>query len=85
MDDEKRVNEPAAAYATITYDDVLSRAQRLNPADQQRLLKELVVLARRRVMTQTQSILKLQGLGKEIWRDIDAQAFIDQERDSWNG
>ena len=31
------------------------------------------------------SILQLQGLGKEIWRGIDAQKYVDGERASWNG
>jgi PHD/YefM family antitoxin component YafN of YafNO toxin-antitoxin module len=42
--------------------------------------------AHQRAMVQAQSsILELQGLGKEIWQNIDAQAYIDQERTSWNG
>ena len=31
------------------------------------------------------SILELQGLGKEIWEGIDAQEYIDEERNSWDG
>ena len=31
------------------------------------------------------SILELRGLGKEVWRGIDAQEYVNQERDSWNG
>ena len=31
------------------------------------------------------SILQLQGLGKEIWRGIDAQEYVDQERAAWSG
>jgi hypothetical protein len=31
------------------------------------------------------SILELRGLGKEIWGNIDAQEYVNQERDSWNG
>jgi hypothetical protein len=31
------------------------------------------------------SILELQGLGKEIWQGLDAQEYVDRERDSWNG
>jgi len=31
------------------------------------------------------SILQLQGLGKDIWQGIDAQAYVDQERAAWNG
>lgn len=25
----------------------------------------------------------LRGLGKEIWHDMDAQEYVNQERDSW--
>jgi len=31
------------------------------------------------------SILRLQGLGKEIWAGIDAQDYVDRERASWPG
>jgi hypothetical protein len=31
------------------------------------------------------SILELDGLGREIWRGVDAQTYVDRERDSWNG
>jgi plasmid stability protein len=30
------------------------------------------------------SILDLQGLGKELWSGVDAQSYIDAERDSWD-
>jgi hypothetical protein len=31
------------------------------------------------------SILELEGLDKELWQGMDAQQYVDQERDSWNG
>jgi hypothetical protein len=69
-----------------TYDQVLDRIQHLAPADQLRLLEELASLVRRRITTQARrSILELQGLGKEIWQDMDAQEYVDRERTSWNG
>jgi len=72
--------------STTAYYEVLSRIQRLTPADQLRLLEELAVLVRRQVTSRAQrSILELQGLGKEIWQDIDAQEYVDRERASWNG
>jgi hypothetical protein len=72
--------------STTAYYEVLSRIQRLTPADQLRLLEELAALVRRQVTTQARrSILELQGLGKEIWQDIDAQEYVDRERASWNG
>lgn len=30
------------------------------------------------------SILDLQGLGKEIWRGVDAGEYIKQERQTWD-
>jgi hypothetical protein len=29
------------------------------------------------------SIMELQGLGAEMWRAIDVDAYLKQERDSW--
>jgi hypothetical protein len=31
------------------------------------------------------SIMELQGLGKELWAGVDADKFIAEERESWNG
>ena len=31
------------------------------------------------------SIVELKGLGKEIWKDIDAREYVDRERNSWHG
>lgn len=68
------------------YYEVLDRVQRLTPADQLRLLEELAALVRRQITARPRrSILELQGLGKEIWRGIDAQEYVDRERASWNG
>lgn len=38
-----------------------------------------------RFINSKRSILDLEGLGKEIWQEIDAQTYVDRERDSWNG
>ncbi len=72
--------------SSTAYYEVLSRVQRLTPADQLRLLEELAALVRRQVTTRARrSILELQGLGKEIWQGMDAQEYVDRERASWNG
>jgi bifunctional DNA-binding transcriptional regulator/antitoxin component of YhaV-PrlF toxin-antitoxin module len=26
----------------------------------------------------------IKGIGKELWKDIDAQEYVTQERDEWN-
>jgi len=72
--------------STPTYYGALRQVRRLTPADQLRLLEELAAIVRRQVTTRTRrSILELRGLGKEIWRNIDTQEYIDQEQASWNG
>lgn len=71
--------------STVSYDEILKRIQHLEPADQLRLLEDLETIVRRQVIQPPRSILELQGLGKEIWSHIDAQEYVDQERDSWNG
>jgi plasmid stability protein len=30
------------------------------------------------------SIVELQGLGKELWQDVDAAAHVETERRSWD-
>lgn len=70
------------------YHEVRHLAESLTPDEQMRLIQELSSLIRQRVtMTPKpkRSILELEGLGKEVWNDIDAQEYVNQERDSWNG
>ena len=31
------------------------------------------------------SIMELRGLGKETWQGVDAQEYVDDERNSWHG
>ena len=30
------------------------------------------------------SLLELEGLGAEIWQGIDAQQYVDEQRDEWD-
>jgi len=68
--------------ATTRYEEALRQVESLSPADQKRLLEEI---ARRldALPEQPTSILQLRGLGKDIWRDINAQEYVDRERASW--
>ena len=69
-----------------TYQEVLSQVERLSPDDQLRLVEQLAGKLRQQMAAgKTRKVTELKGLGKEIWREIDVQQYIDQERDSWNG
>lgn len=70
----------------ISYHQVVSEVNRLSLADQLRLLEDMAALIRRRTTSErTRSILELQGKGKDIWRGVDVQKYIEEERASWNG
>lgn len=68
------------------YDEVLNGIQKLSPEEQTRLLEELALRVRARGGVQKRrNLLELQGLGKEIWKGVDVQEYLDQERRSWTG
>jgi hypothetical protein len=73
---------------TLEYNELLNRASRLDPIALTKFLEDLTSVARN-VKQQTpqyaQNIMELEGLGQEIWQGLDAQAYVNQERDSWNG
>ena len=71
---------------TYVYQEILSRIQLLPPEDQLRLLEDLASMVRQQLTAQPlHSILELEGLGQEIWQGIDAQEYVNQERDAWDG
>ena len=70
----------------IPYEQILRNAESLSRVEQLRLISELADYLRVEALPEARtSILDLQGLGKEIWRGVDAQDYVDRERASWNG
>jgi hypothetical protein len=58
----------------------------LEQADQLRLLEGLAAQLRRQISGRPRhGITALRGLGTEIWRGVDAQEYVHQERDGWDG
>jgi hypothetical protein len=68
------------------YDQVKRSVQALGPADQLRLIAELVGRLRDDIERQPcRSLLELQGLGKDVWQGVDVDEYLRRERSSWNG
>jgi len=66
-----------------SYEPILRDAESLGRADQLRLLSRLAEYLRLHAAPEVPTIiLELQGLGKEIWQDLDAQEYVDRERAS---
>ena len=68
--------------------DVINRFQKLTPEEQEQLLEEIEAIVRQRVRNTygpKHSIKELRGLGKELWRSIDVEKYIEEEHNSWGG
>jgi hypothetical protein len=71
--------------STTEYEKVLHRVYHLTAAERLRLLADLSTLVQPGVIPQSRSVMELQGLGKDIWSDVDPEDYIEEERASWNG
>ncbi len=72
--------------ATATqYADILEKISRLSRQQKTDLIAELESQVQADSNKGGRSIMELEGLGKEIWEGIDAQEYVNAERDSWNG
>ena len=62
-----------------TLEELIEAASRLAPEDRARLIRALT----QPTIETEHEITELRGLGKEVWNNIDAQDYINAERDSW--
>ena len=72
--------------SSLSYDDYVRGIQSLKPEEQLSLVEMISanlkrVLRKKRV---THSIMELEGLGADIWKGIDAQEYVHEERESWD-
>ena len=70
---------------TASLDDALHASEQLSPADRLRLISLLSERLSGEIdQSQTPvDMLSLAGLGQELWRGVDVDAYLDQERASW--
>jgi plasmid stability protein len=68
------------------FPDALYRKLQKRAKQQRRSLAQEVtqILAEAVEGRRTYSILELEGLGKEVWKGIDTDKYIDDERRSWD-
>lgn len=65
----------------LTVEEIIAAVAQLPEKDRLRLVQSLSA----KETDARRSITELRGLGKEIWRQQDAQEYVNQERDSWAG
>ena len=80
-------NQGGAAVAShaTTLDEILGMSERLSVADQLRLISQLSERLSKEVDQKDQPVdmLSLAGLDADLWQQIDVDAYLEQERASW--
>lgn len=61
---------------------LIEAAQHLTRDEQQKLLD---ALRSSRPLEPPHRITEMRGLGKDLWRSIDPQDYLNAERNSWGG
>jgi hypothetical protein len=62
-----------------TLEELIQAASRLARDECERLIRALT----QPTIEPAHEITELRGLGKEVWNNIDAQDYVNAERDSW--
>jgi len=76
----------ATSNASQTYEDYVKKIQTLTPEEQLSLV-EVISAGLKKILKGKKvkhSIMELEGLGADIWKDIDAQEYVVEERNSWD-
>lgn len=70
----------------LTFDDYVREIQSLKPEEQLSLIESISAGLKKTLGREKakHSIMELEGLGADIWKDIDAQEYILKERESWD-
>jgi len=75
----------AIKNGTLRFDDYVRGIGRLKP-DEQLTLIEMISARLKKTLKQKKakhSVMELEGLGAHIWKSIDAQQYVNEERKSW--
>jgi len=71
---------------TLTYSDYIRGIQNLKPEEQLSLVEEISVRLRKSMAGKKgkHRITELEGLGADIWKDVDVKDYLRTERESWD-
>ena len=74
------------ASQTTAYYEALRAIRELNPEDWLDILVDVSNMLRAASSRRSRhSVMELEGLGAELWQQIDIDEYIEAERASWNG
>ncbi|MEM6282262.1 MAG: hypothetical protein AAF787_08730 [Chloroflexota bacterium] len=65
----------------MTVQELIQEALNLTPAERQQLVQALADMPQD---PPERSITELAGLGADLWKEVDAQQYINNLRDEWD-
>ncbi len=71
----------------MSVQEIIEKVRKLSIEEQKELFKllvDIVAESQAEAPQKQRSLRELRGLGKEIWAGIDAQEYVDQQRDEWD-
>ena len=76
----------ATKKSTPRFEDYVKGIERLRPDEQLNLIE--IISARLKTNLRRKkarhSVMELEGLGAHIWKGVDAQQYVIEERKSWD-
>jgi hypothetical protein len=76
----------ATKKINLRFDDYVKGIERLRPDEQLRLIE--IMSSRLKTSCKRpgsrHSVMELEGLGAQLWKEIDAQQYVNKERESWD-
>jgi len=71
--------------STLNINQIVSEIEKLDYNDKINILSRIAnLLKREEKVHQINSITRLKGLGKNIWRTTNSDNYIREERESWD-
>ena len=64
--------------------EIIPLVEKLTPEEKLQLIEYVAHELRETKIGQVRHWRDFRGLGKEIWQEIDSQAYIDKLRDEWD-
>jgi hypothetical protein len=68
----------------MTLAELLEQAKTLPPHERKELAKLLIDSLDVAPPTRKRRLSELRGLGKDLWQNVDAQTYVNQQRDEWD-
>ena len=70
----------------LSYNDYVKEIKNLKPEEQINLIEIISAQLKKNLIKKKvkYSLMELEGLGADLWKDIDAQEYVCKERESWD-